>query len=171
MPSWPWTFASLPAGNVAASKLDDNFNAAMFSAGSSTNGAVPTWNGTGGNALNTGGLVLGSGATNIPQVQSNGLLPTGVGAAAAYVSASSAGTIQASANVASVTKTGTGIYEVNFTNVAPSVSYVTVVCPEGGNPGLFATVLARTAAKTTILTANTATQTAQDCGFDLVCFW
>lgn len=26
--AWPWTFASLPAGNVAASKLDDNFNAA-----------------------------------------------------------------------------------------------------------------------------------------------
>ena len=26
--AWPWTFATLPAGNVAASKLDDNFNAA-----------------------------------------------------------------------------------------------------------------------------------------------
>lgn len=26
--SWPWVFSTLPAGNVAASKLDDNFNAA-----------------------------------------------------------------------------------------------------------------------------------------------
>ena len=28
MASWPWVFGTLPAGNVAASKLDDNFNAA-----------------------------------------------------------------------------------------------------------------------------------------------
>jgi len=80
MAGWPWTFATLPAGNVAASKLDDNFNAAMFSAGSSTNGAVPTWNGTGGNALNTGGLVVGTAANNLVQLDGSGNLPSSVAA-------------------------------------------------------------------------------------------
>lgn len=78
MPSWPWTFATLPAGNVAASKLDDNFNAAMFNAGSSTNGAVATWNGTGGNQLNSGGLSVGIGANNLVQLNSNGFFPSGI---------------------------------------------------------------------------------------------
>ena len=78
MPSWPWTFATLPAGNVAASKLDDNFNAAVLNGGSSTNGAVPTWNGTGGNALNSGGLVVGTGANNLVQLNGSSVLPSGV---------------------------------------------------------------------------------------------
>jgi hypothetical protein len=78
VPSWPWTFATLPAGNVAASKLDDNFNAAMFAAGSSTNGQVPTWNGTTGNLLNASGYTVGTSANNLVQLDGSGLLPSGV---------------------------------------------------------------------------------------------
>lgn len=177
MPSWPWTFATLPAGNVAASKLDDNFNAAMFSAGSSTNGAVPTWNGTTGAALNTGGLVVGTGANNLVQLDGSGLLPTsvipstGIGAATAYVFANTAGTIQFSKNVTSITKIGTGQYEINFTTAAPSANYVVVATSEGGGPGLFATIISKTAAKVTVGTSNTVTQAYQDSNIDVVTFW
>jgi hypothetical protein len=171
MPSWPWTFATLPAGNVAASKLDDNFNAAMFAAGSSTNGAVPTWNGTGGNALNTGGLSLGGSPNNIPQVTSAGLLPSGIGAAQAYVSFTAAGAIFYALNVASVTKTGTGTYDVTFTNGPPSTTYVAIAGTVASGPGLIAVIINKTASIVTVGSANTVSQAYQDGNCDLVCFW
>lgn len=171
MPSWPWTFATLPAGNVAASKLDDNFNAAMFSAGSSTSGAIPTWNGTGGSQLNTGGVVIGSGTNNIPQIASNGLLPTGIGAAAAYISFDGTSAIYVSKNVASCTKLATGVYQVVFTT-GPGVStFVAVATAYGGGPGIFAYISSKTSTTVIIGTANTLSQTTQDCPFDLACFW
>lgn len=171
MPSWPWTFATLPAGNVAASKLDDNFNAAMFSAGSSTNGAIPTWNGTGGSQLNTGGVVIGSGTNNIPQIASNGLLPTGIGAAAAYISFNGISTIIVSKNVASCTRSATGTYQVTFTTGPGVDTFVAVATSFGGGPGLFANISSKTSTTVTINTANTVSQTTQDCAFDLACFW
>lgn len=171
MPSWPWTFATLPAGNVAASKLDDNFNAAMFAAGSSTNGAIPQWSGTTGNSLATGGLVVGNSANQIPQVQSNGLLPTGIGAAAAYISFDGTSTIYASKNVASCTRLGAGSYQVTFTT-GPGVStYVAVATTYAGGPGLFAYISSKTTTTVVVGTANTLTQLTQDGGFDLACFW
>lgn len=171
MPSWPWTFATLPAGNVAASKLDDNFNAAMFSAGSSTNGAVPLWSGTGGNALASGGVVLGTSANQIPQIASNGLLPTGIGAAAACLYHNGNSTIIYSKNIASVVKSGTGTYDVTFTTGPGSTLFVAVATADAGGPGIFATIISRSATTVSVGTANTVSQVYQDSPFDLVCFW
>jgi hypothetical protein len=139
VPSWPWTFATLPAGNVAASKLDDNFNAAMFSAGSSTNGAVPTWNGTTGAQLNTGGLVVGTGANNIPQLDGSGFLPTSViptsvSALASCYATVSGGvvTLAKSSNITSITKSGAGQFVVTMTSAASDTDYRVHVTPNFG---------------------------------------
>ena len=87
MASWPYVFASQPAGNVPASYLDSNFNAAMFSAGTSQNGYVPVWSGTAGNLL-AGGWAIGTSANNLVQLNGSAQLPavdgsllTGIGAA------------------------------------------------------------------------------------------
>lgn len=142
MPSWPWTFATLPAGNVAASKLDDNFNAAMFSAGSSTNGAVPTWNGTGGAQLNTGGLVVGTAANNIPQLDGSGYLPTstvppGISAIAYCYATVSGGvvTLAKSSNITSITKSAGGAFVVTMTNAAVDANYRIHVTANAGGGG------------------------------------
>ena len=172
MPSWPWTFATQPAGNVLASKLDDNFNAAVFAAGSSTNNAIPQWNGTTGNALQSGGLALGTAVNNIPQIQSNGLLPPGIGTIAAAVQADGAGTVQFAYNIASVVRSSAGVYVVSFTNVAPSPSYVTVVTPEYNGPALFfGNVITKTANNVTVGTVNALTSAFQDATFSVLCAW
>ena len=176
MPSWPWTFAILPAGNVAASKLDDNFNAAMFSAGSSTNGAVPTWNGVNGNQLNTGGLTVGTAASNLVQLDGSGKLPlstipTGIGAAQAYAVCDSAGTIIFSSNVSGVVRIGAGQYEVSFTAGPGSTNYVAVATQESPSAGQFATIIARGATKVTVGVTNVFTVAFNDGGFDVVCYW
>ena len=87
MASWPYVFASQPPGNVPASYLDANFNAAMFSAGTSQNGYVPVWSGTAGNLL-AGGWAIGTSANNLVQLNGSAQLPavdgsllTGIGAA------------------------------------------------------------------------------------------
>ena len=87
MASWPYVFASQPAGNVPASYLDSNFNAAMFSAGTSQNGYVPVWSGAAGNLL-TGGWAIGTSANNLVQLNGSAQLPavdgsllTGIGSA------------------------------------------------------------------------------------------
>lgn len=132
MPSWPWTFATLPAGNVAASKLDDNFNAAMFAAGSSTDGAVPTWNGTGGNTLNTGGLVVGTAANNLVQLDGSGLLPTSViptGGYTVFAAGYWDGSLYQDKNVASVSNYSTGLYRVTFTTPNVDEKYIVLAVP------------------------------------------
>ena len=171
MPSWPWTFATLPAGNVAASKLDDNFNAAMFAAGSSIDGAVPTWTGTGGNAFSSGGIPLGVGPSYIPLLTADSWLPAATGASQSLLACDSSATISYSFNVASAVKTATGTYEVTFIDAAPSASFIAVATTESGGPGLHAFIISKTASKVTVGTDNTVTQTLQDGGFNLTCFW
>ena len=171
MPSWPWTFATLPAGNVAASKLDDNFIAAMFSAGSSINGAVPTWNGTGGNQLNNGGYTLGGAPTNIPVIDGYGLMPTGIGVASAYLSFDGASTIYTSLNIASAVKTAAGTYDVTFAYPPPTAVYVAMGAGVFSVPGICVGIINKTPTVVTVGTFVTDTLTLQDSPFDLVCFW
>jgi hypothetical protein len=176
VPSWPWTFATLPAGNVAASKLDDNFSAAMFAAGSSTNGQVPTWNGTSGNVLNTTGYTVGTAANNLVQLDGSGLLPasvtSGLAVATAYLSFLGPSTIAYSKNIASCVRTSTGQYLVTFTSGPGSSNFVSVVGSAFGGPGLMAQITARTSTTVSVGTSNSVSQTYQDAGgFELVCFW
>ena len=58
--AWPHVFATLPAGNVPASYLDDNFNAAVLGGASSTDGYLMQFSGTSGKAVKTGGLAPSS---------------------------------------------------------------------------------------------------------------
>jgi len=136
MAGWPWTFATLPAGNVAASKLDDNFNAAMFSAGSSTDGAVPTWNGAGGTQLNTGGLVVGTAANNLVQLDGSGKLPVTVLGAVTPVLLTTL-TASNSATLAYTSLSATyNTYQFVFINIIPQNSGVTLraqVSEDGGS--------------------------------------
>lgn len=54
--AWPFVFGSMPAGNVPASDLDANFNAAVLGAASSTDGFLVQFDGTTGKAIKNGGL-------------------------------------------------------------------------------------------------------------------
>jgi hypothetical protein len=153
VPSWPWTFSTLPAGNVAASKLDDNFNAAMFAAGSSINGAVPTWTGTAGNAFSSGGIPIGTAANNIVALNGNSAIPSAVfqpttTALAADVALASAGTYYDGPSIA-----------LSSSNLWIAGGTVTLQDPAGAEA--FAVILWD--GTTVIASTNTQTRTANAC--------
>jgi hypothetical protein len=82
-------------------------------------------------------------STLVAQTISNGTVSTSSanviqGSAKAWVTfTGAAGTVSASYNVSSVTRTGTGVYTVNFTNAFSDTNYATLVALRGANSAVY----------------------------------
>ena len=143
----------------------------MFAAGSSINGAVPTWTGTTGNAMSSGGIPLGVGPNYIPILNGLSHLPAKIGAAAAYVSFTSSGAIFLAYNVTTVTKTGIGQYDVTFTTGPGATTYVAIATQSSNGPTLTAFIVNKTATICTVGVFNTLTQAYADGAADVAFIW
>lgn len=58
--AWPYVFSTMPAGNVPASDIDANFNAAVFGATTSVAGTIAQFADTSGKVLSNGTLTVAS---------------------------------------------------------------------------------------------------------------
>lgn len=70
----PHVFATLPAGNVPASDLDDNFNAVTQGPGSSTSGDLPSFADTSGKILQDSGVAAAALVTAPVAMTSHGVV-------------------------------------------------------------------------------------------------
>lgn len=85
-------------------------------------------------SVSSSGIVSTADTSGILQIQSNGV-NTNAQAWVNFNGTTSPGTIRSSYNVSSVTKTGTGDYTLNFTNVLSNANY-SAVSSCGATPNL-----------------------------------
>jgi len=102
---------------------------------------VPATNGTG--ASGTWGISITGNAATATTASEATKLSTASGSAPSYSArawvnfdgTTSPGTIRASGNVSSVTRSATGVYVVNFTNALPDANFCVVASSPAGNNG------------------------------------
>lgn len=104
----------------------------------------------------------------VPAVQQNH--PSAAKAWGLIAAGSGTPSITAGYNIASVTRTSTGIYVVNFTTAFTSASYAVLLVGVEGSAGFIMSVISQTASSVTVNSFSSAGTSADVANFHIVCF-